>query len=155
MLDELVVRNLGVIKEAAIYPGPRLTVVTGETGAGKTLLVGALRMLLGADGGADLVGPFGEEGSAEGRFLIAGREIAAVRRLFRQGRSRAYLDGSIASNKALTDELSESIDIIGQQDHLSLTRAVVVRNLVDANFDSKGRGFLDEYGRMRPHWQDL
>jgi DNA repair protein RecN (Recombination protein N) len=49
MIDELVVRNLGVIREARIEFGPGLTVLTGETGAGKTLLLGALRMLLGAD----------------------------------------------------------------------------------------------------------
>ena len=154
MIDELVVRNLGVIKEASIYPGSGLTVITGETGTGKTLLLEGLRLLLGADGRPDLVGPFGEEASVEGRFIGGGREVIAGRRLQRGGRSRAYLDGAIASSRALASELVR-IEVIGQHDQLSLTRPAEVRALVDANLDRSGQGLLDRYRATRGIWQNL
>ena len=154
MLDELAVRNLGVIKEATIWPTAGLTVITGETGTGKTLLLGAVRLLLGADGRPDLVGPFGEEASVEGRFLEGEVEVVAARRLQRGGRSRAYLDGSIASNKILAAAL-DGIEIIGQHDQLSLTRPAEVRAMVDANLDASGRGLLDRYRETRSRWERL
>ena len=154
MIDELAVRNLGVIKEATICPTAGLTVITGETGTGKTLLLGALRLLLGADGRPDLVGPFAEEASVEGRFIEGDREMVAVRRLQRGGRSRAYLDGSIASTKILAAELN-GIEIIGQHDQLSLTRSPEVRALVDANLEATGRALLDRYRVTRGKWERL
>jgi DNA repair protein RecN (Recombination protein N) len=140
MLDELIVRNLGVLEEARIEPGPGLTVVTGETGAGKTLLLGALRMLLGQSARADLIGPFGGEAVAEGRFLDArGREIGAGRRLTAGGRSRAYLDGAVASAAALDAATAGLVEIVGQHDQLALTRPTEVRQLVDGRLDAEGR----------------
>ncbi|HEX6221603.1 MAG TPA: AAA family ATPase, partial [Acidimicrobiia bacterium] len=59
MLDHLRVANLGVIEDAAIDPSPRFTVVTGETGAGKTLLLGGLRLILGGQADSNAVGPYG------------------------------------------------------------------------------------------------
>jgi DNA repair protein RecN (Recombination protein N) len=154
MLDELAVRNLGVIRDATICPTAGLTVITGETGTGKTLLLGALRLLLGADGRPDLVGPFAEEASIEGRFIEGDREVVAIRRLQRGGRSRAYLDGSIASTKILAAELN-GVEIIGQHDQLSLTRSAEVRALVDANLDAAGRALLDRYRAGRAEWEGL
>ncbi|MEX0667948.1 MAG: AAA family ATPase, partial [Acidimicrobiia bacterium] len=154
MLDELAVRNLGVIKEATIWPTAGLTVITGETGTGKTLLLGAVRLLLGADGRPDLVGPFGEEASVEGRFIDGDREVVAARRLQRGGRSRAYLDGSIASTRVLAAQL-DGIEIIGQHDQLSLTRSAEVRAMVDANLDGAGRALLDRYRDIRNTWERL
>lgn len=153
MIDELVARNLGVIESARIEPAPGLTVITGETGTGKTLLLGALRLLLGGDARSDLVGPFGDEATAEGRFLGAeGEEIGASRRLPRDGRSRAYLDGSIASARALEDRVAGLVEVVGQHDHLSLNRPGEARKLVDRALDSDGRKTLDTY---REAWEAL
>ncbi|HJR91231.1 MAG TPA: AAA family ATPase [Acidimicrobiia bacterium] len=153
MIDELVVRNLGVIESARVEPGPGLTVITGETGTGKTLLLGALRLLLGGDSRPELVGPFGEETVVEGRFVDAeGVEVGAGRRLPRTGRSRAYLDGSIASARALDNRAAGLVDIIGQHDHLSLTRPAEVRALVDGSLDSAGAEAADSYRRA---WEAL
>ncbi|HKY49154.1 MAG TPA: AAA family ATPase [Acidimicrobiia bacterium] len=154
MLDELAVRNLGVIKEATICPTAGLTVITGETGTGKTLLLGALRLLLGADGRPDLVGPFAEEASVEGRFIDGDQELVAIRRLQRGGRSRAYLDGSIASTRTLAATL-DGIEMIGQHDQLSLTRSAEVRAMVDANLDGAGRALLERYRKARATWEGL
>lgn len=154
MLDELAVRNLGVIKEATICPTAGLTVISGETGAGKTLLLGALRLLLGADARPELVGPFGEEASVEGRFIDGDHEFVAARRLQKLGRSRAYLDGSIASTKVLAAELA-GIEVIGQHDQLSLSRSAEIRAMVDDNLDGPGRALLIRYRDTRDRWERL
>ncbi len=145
MLDELAVNNLGLIEQARICPGRGLVVVSGETGTGKTLLLGALRLLLGADARSELVGPFGDETVVEGRFLVDGEEVVAGRRLPREGRSRAYLDGSIASGKILSDRLGNLVEIIGQHDQLFLTRQAEVRSMLDGLLDGPGLAARDGY----------
>lgn len=145
MIDELVVRNLGVIREAHLEFGAGFTVVTGETGAGKTLLLGALRMLLGADARADLVGPFSDEAVVEGRFLRGETEVGAGRRLRKEGRSRAYLDGSIASAQALDTATDGMVEIISQHDQLTITRPAEIRRLIDRNLDDDGHAAAEAY----------
>jgi DNA repair protein RecN (Recombination protein N) len=153
VIDELAVRNLGVIESARLEPGAALTVVTGETGTGKTLLLGALRLLLGGDTRPELVGPFEEEAVVEGRFVDAeGVEVGAGRRLPREGRSRAYLDGTIASARALDQRVAGLVDIVGQNDQLSLTRPGEARALVDRALDGKGRRAQADY---RGAWSAL
>ena len=149
MLDELVVRNIGLIEETRVCPGRGLVVVSGETGTGKTMLLGALRLLLGADTRPDLVGPFGDETVVEGRFLIAGEEVVAGRRLPREGRSRAYLNGSLASGKILEERIGSVVEIIGQHDQVFLTRQSEVRSLVDGLLDSEGLVALKAYRSAR------
>lgn len=152
MLDELTVSNLGVIRTAHIEPSPGLTVITGETGAGKTLLLGALRLLLGGVASDNLVGPHAEEARAEGRFLTGDGEVAASRRLTRGGRSRAYLDGSIASAAALEEATGGQVEIIGQHDHIELTRSGSVRTVIDRSLDAPGRAAIIEYQQA---WGEL
>ena len=153
MIDELIVRNLGLIEEAQVLPGPKLTVITGETGTGKTLLLGALRLLLGEMSKPDLVGPFGDDATVEGRFITsAGVEIGASRRMPRAGRSRAYLDGTVASAAALDEATSGLVEIIGQHDQLTLMRPSEARRLVDAMLDDNG---LAVHGEYRELWESL
>lgn len=155
MIDEIVAVNLGVIESARIEPAPGFTVITGETGTGKTLLLGALRLLLGQDAKPGLVGPFGEEAVAEGRFVLNdGGEVAARRTLPRQGRSRAYMDGSIASAKALEERVAAEIDLIGQHDQLSLLRPTEARALVDGALDEAGLRCLEDYGAAWRSWEE-
>src|SRR3972149_1074965 len=66
MLEELYVENLGIIRSARIEPGPGLVAITGETGTGKTLLLGALRLLRGGAARTDPGGTHGDEGRAPG-----------------------------------------------------------------------------------------
>jgi DNA repair protein RecN (Recombination protein N) len=139
VLDELLVRNLGVIEEARLEPGPGMVVVTGETGAGKTLLLGALRMLLGGESRPDLVGPFGDEALVACRFVAGTDELGLSRRVPRQGRSRAYVDGAAASAAALVEQAGDRVEIIGQHDQISLTRPGEARSLLDASLDADGQ----------------
>ncbi|MDH3518700.1 MAG: AAA family ATPase, partial [Acidimicrobiia bacterium] len=148
MLEELVARNLGIIADARIDPSAGFTVITGETGAGKTLLLGAIRLLLGGTAPPELVGPWGDDATAEGRFVTeAGAEIGAARRLSKTGRSRAYIDGSIASAAALDTATDGLIEIIGQHDQLRITRPAEARRLVDRLLTEPGEKAVEGYRR--------
>ncbi len=145
MLDELIVKNLGVIEEAEFRPRHGLVVITGETGAGKTLLLGALRLLMGQAADSGAVGPFGEESVVGGRWVVDGEEIAVTRRVPREGRSRGYLDGMVASAASLSEAVGGLLEIIGQQEHLRLRRFGQVRELLNATLDDRGRQILASY----------
>jgi DNA repair protein RecN (Recombination protein N) len=152
MLDELAVVNLGLILEAHIEPGPGLVAVTGETGAGKTLLLGALRLLRGDPARRDRVGPAGEEARVEGRFLLDSGELAAARRMGREA-SKAYLDGSMVPRRVLQERLQGVIEIVAQHEHMALSREASLRAIVDGALDQEGRAahlaYQEAWGRWR------
>ena len=135
MLDELSVTNLGIISSARVVPGPGMVVVSGETGAGKTLLLGALRLLTGAPARAGLIGSDGPEAVVEGRFILDGGETVVSRRLHARG-SRAYLDGGMVPARMLAERLEDRVEIVGQHDPLSLTRPNALRGLIDLRLES-------------------
>jgi|FLYL01.1.fsa_nt_gi DNA repair protein RecN (Recombination protein N) len=156
MIDELLVRNLGVIEEATLEPGPGLTVITGETGAGKTLLVGAVRLLLGETADPSSIGPFGDEAVVEGRLIDDHRELVVARRMSREGRSRAYIDGSMASAAALGETVGELVDVVGQYEHLSLRRPSEIRRMVDRLIDPAVlEAYRTAWERLRAARQEL
>ena len=101
MLTELSVRDLGVVDELRLVLGPGLTAVTGETGAGKTLVVQAIDLLVGGRADAVIVRPGAAEAVVEGRFDLDGEERVVTRIVPSDGRSRAYLDGRMATAAAL------------------------------------------------------
>lgn len=117
MLEELHVRDLALIEEAWLEFGPGMTVLTGETGAGKTVLVGALKLLLGERADATLVRSGAAEAVVEGRLGIDGVEHTARRRVAADGRSRCYLDGEMTTVTGLGDALGPLVDLHGQHDH--------------------------------------
>jgi DNA repair protein RecN (Recombination protein N) len=151
MLDELAVENLGLIARAHLEPGPGLVAVTGETGAGKTLLLGALRLLRGDPASRDRVGPAGPEARVEGRFLVDGQEVAVARRVG-EGRSKAYLDGAMVPVRVLEERLAGVIEIVAQHEHVTLGREASVRSLVDAALDPEGVALRSEYAAA---WEGL
>ena len=151
MLDELIVRNLGVIEEAEFRPGGGLVVITGETGTGKTLLLGALRLLIGQAADPGAVGPFGEETDVGGRWIEDGEEVTVTRRVPRRGRSRGYLNGMVASAASLSRRVGDLVEIIGQQEHLRLRRAARVRGMLDATLGDRGGDALAAY---RESWAE-
>jgi len=144
MLDELHVENLGIIEQATLEPGPGLVAVTGETGAGKTLLLGALRMLRGDQASADRIGPHGDEARIEGRFVVGEDEVVAARRL-QASRSRAYLDGSMVPAKALAERFDGIVEIVAQHEHVGLGRESSLRQLIDGLLDDTALAVRDDY----------
>ena len=136
LLVELHVRDLGVIDEVTVTFGPGMTALTGETGAGKTLLVGALSLLLGGRGDPSMVRAGADEAYVEGRFVgVDGdgdSEIVLARSVAREGRSRAWIDGRMAPVGALGDAAAGLIELHGQHQHRTLVVPDAQRRALDA-----------------------
>ena len=133
MIDEIHVQDVALIREATLVPARGLTVLTGETGAGKTALLTAVKLLLGGRADKDSV----REGSlqlvCEGRFLDAdGEEVVASRSVTADGRSRATLDGHMASAKQLAEALAPAVDLCGQHEQQRLLKTSSHVQLLDA-----------------------
>ena len=152
MLDMFHVSNLGIIREARLELGPGLVVITGETGAGKTLLVGALQLLEGAAARQDQIGPFADEVSVEGLFSSDGAETVLARRIVAGGRSRAAVDGAMVPARALGTAAGELVEIVAQHDHLQLASGTGARQLVDGAMTSPESASIEAYQRA---WADL
>ena len=134
MLTELHVRDLGVISDLTLQVGPGMTALTGETGAGKTLLVHALGLVLGGRAVPGLVRAGAEEALVEARFEGPGDEgVILARTIPADGRSRAWVDGRMAPLHALADAGAGLVDIHGQHDKQSLLTTSGQRHALDAS----------------------
>ena len=142
MIEELAITGLGVIEDATLDLAPGLTVVTGETGAGKTMVVTALELLLGARADASLVraGSATAMASAVVRPVPAGAagwvedgadELIVARELRAEGRSRARIGGTLAPVSALAEVLGRHVEVHAQHEHVRLARPDVQRALLD------------------------
>ncbi len=131
MLVELAVTDLGLIDGLRLVLGPGMTALTGETGAGKTMVVEAIELLVGGRADPVLVRPGATEAVVEGRFDDRGSEVVLTRVVPREGRSRAYVDGRMATAAALAEVGTRLVDLHGQHDHQSLLSAVVQRDALD------------------------
>lgn len=152
MLHHLRVVNLGVIADTSLDLEPGFNVITGETGTGKTLLLGGLRLLLGEKADPAKVGDRTEDARAEGLFDEGATEVAVARIVPSTGKSRAHLDGVLVSAGSLADRLGPLVEVIGQHDQLALRRPSTVLGLVDAS----GADIIDEaFGAYREAWAVL
>jgi DNA repair protein RecN (Recombination protein N) len=132
VLTELRVENLGVIERASLLLGPGMTALTGETGAGKTMLVDAIELLVGGRADASVVRAGADEAVVEGRFeLPDGGEVVLGRVVPRTGRSRAYVDGRLAPASALAEWGERLVDLHGQHAHQSLLATATQRAALD------------------------
>jgi DNA repair protein RecN (Recombination protein N) len=120
MLAELHVRDLGVIADLHLVLADGLTALTGETGAGKTLVVEAIDLLMGGRADSVVVRPGADEARAEGRFVVGADEVVLARVVPRSGRSRAYVDGRLATAAELAEVGRNLVDLHGQHAHQSL-----------------------------------
>jgi DNA repair protein RecN (Recombination protein N) len=132
MLRELHVSDLGIVDDVTLLVNPGATAITGETGAGKTLLVEAIELLLGRRADTTLVRHGADEARVEGRFETEdGREVVLARVLPNDGRTRAYIDGRLASVAELAEVGSTLVDLHGQNAHQSLLAPAVQRRALD------------------------
>ncbi|MGI8663228.1 MAG: DNA repair protein RecN [Acidimicrobiales bacterium] len=132
MLAELAVANLGVIADLRLVLEEGLTALTGETGAGKTMVVEAVELLMGGKADPMLVRPGTDEASVEGRFALADDEEVVLARIIPAvGRSRAYVNGRIAPVSALGEWGARLVDLHGQHAHQSLLAAATQRAALD------------------------
>ncbi|MEX2100761.1 MAG: DNA repair protein RecN [Acidimicrobiia bacterium] len=133
MLLELHVVDLGIVADLDLLVTPGLTAITGETGAGKTLLVEALELLVGGRADAALVRDGATEARIEGRFTDpeSGDEVVLTRVVPRDGRSRAYIDGRLATVSEIAERGASLVDLHGQHAHQSLLDPSVQRAALD------------------------
>ncbi|CAB4587652.1 MAG: DNA repair protein RecN [Actinobacteria bacterium] len=131
MLLELHIEDLGVISSLDLVVGPGLTVFTGETGAGKTMLVEAISLLVGGRADATMVRAGATEARVEGRFLDGDDEIVLARVIPVDGRSRAYVNGRLATVSTLAEHGVRLVDIHGQHAHQSLLGTAAQRAALD------------------------
>ena len=131
MLHELRVENLGIIADLLVPLGPGMTVITGETGAGKTLIVDALDLLCGGRADASLVREGATEARVEGRFVIGDDEVVLTRVIPASGRTRGYLDGHLATAAELGERGRDLVDLHGQHAHQSLLHPSEQRAMLD------------------------
>ncbi|MFL5846139.1 MAG: DNA repair protein RecN [Solirubrobacteraceae bacterium] len=123
MLCELRVENLLLIERAELRLAPGLNVLTGETGAGKTVLAHALDLLLGGKARQGIVRPGADEAYVEGVFDLDGEDVVLARRVTAEGRTRAYVDHRSATVAELRERAESLITFYGQHEHRKLTLA--------------------------------
>jgi DNA repair protein RecN (Recombination protein N) len=166
VLEELAISGLGVIEHATLELAPGLTVVTGETGAGKTMVVTALELLLGARGDTSLIRsgagsavasaivrpvPIGAEAwvDADADELVVSRELRA------EGRSRARVAGTLAPVSALAEVLGRHVEVHAQHEHVRLARPEVQRALLDRSAGAPHARVLERYRDAHGRWREL
>src|SRR5918994_6110685 len=154
MLTELRVRDLATIADVTLAPGPGLNVLTGETGAGKSMLVDALALLLGERATSGSVRPGAAKTIVEGAFesvdkaarqriealgldlddgrLVVRREVSA------EGRSKAWVNGSPTTASVLGELGALLVDLHGQHETQSLLREGAQRDILDAFAHAEG-----------------
>jgi DNA repair protein RecN (Recombination protein N) len=169
VIRELSVRNLALITELVLPLGPGMTALTGETGAGKSILVDALGLVLGDRGDVSLVQEDQERAEISAIFEISantppfawlqardleqGEECVLRRILSREGRSRAYINGRPVPIQMLRELGRLLVEIYGQHAHQSLLRPAVQRVLLDIYGGHADLG--DELRVAYQRWQQL
>ncbi|MEY3806047.1 MAG: repair protein RecN [Actinomycetota bacterium] len=136
MLVELSIENLGIIESSRLTFDKGFTVFTGETGAGKTMLVEAINLVCGQRAETTIIRDGAIEAHVEARFVRQAddgeEEIILSRVIHREGRSRAYINGRMATVSALAEFGQELVDIHGQHGHQRLLSASAQRESLDA-----------------------
>jgi DNA repair protein RecN (Recombination protein N) len=152
MLRFLRIRNLAVIEAVEVEFEPGFNVLTGETGAGKSILVEAVGLLLGGRASADLVRTGEIQATIEAIFEeSAGRELIVRREINNQGRSRSFIDGALATASALRDLSARLVELHGQHEHQALLDPLTHLPLLDeyAGFDELAATVASAWTRLR------
>jgi len=153
MLAELSIDNLVLIAAARLRFSPGLNVITGETGAGKTLLAQAVGLLMGQRGGDDLIRPGAPRAVVQAIFERGEESLAVARELPRGGRSRAHIDGLVSSATAVDQALRDRVAFYGQLEQAKLLQLERQLDLLDAAAaDEIGplvASYAAAYGRAR------
>ena len=131
MLRSLEVTGLGVVEQAQLHFGPHLTVLTGETGAGKTLLVEALQLICGGRADLALIRPGVDAAIVKATFEEKGEMVTVERVLPREGRTRALINGRPFSAAELREEVAKLLEIHGQHEAQSLFEPASARDALD------------------------
>ena len=150
MLRFLRIHNLAVIEAVEVQFEPGFNVLTGETGAGKSIVVEAVGLLLGARASADLVRTGASHAAIEAIFEHGGAEVIVRRELTSQGRSRSFINGALATAAALRDLSARLVELHGQHEHQALLDPLTHLSLVDEYAE-----LTDLAARVADAWADV
>ena len=134
MIDEIHAQNVALIREAHLVPARGLTVLTGETGAGKTALLSALKLLCGERADAAYVREDAGSLLVEGRLFCDGDldGVVVSRKVGSDGRSRVSINGAMASVGELAARVGSTVDLCGQHEHQRLLKQQTHVGMLDA-----------------------
>ncbi|MBM4337742.1 MAG: DNA repair protein RecN [Deltaproteobacteria bacterium] len=168
LIETLRVRNLVTIESLELELGPGLTVVTGETGAGKSVLLGAIALLSGQRVGAELLRAGAADASVEALLRspallararelgLAGEddeELLVTRTLAREGRGKVFVNGKLATVALLAELVGEALEITSQGEHQRLLRPEAQAGLLDAYAELGGAA--GEVADLYRRWREL
>ena len=160
MLRYLRIRNLAVIEQVQVEFEPGLNVLTGETGAGKSVLVEAVGLLLGGRASSDLVRTGADVAQVEAQFQDGDTEVVLRREVTAQGRSRAFVNGSLVTAGALRDFSDRLVELHGQHEHQILMDPESHLSLLDnyAGLDCERAKVGEAFSKLqalKTEWQAL
>jgi DNA repair protein RecN (Recombination protein N) len=168
VIEEILIRDLGVISEAKLEFGPGLTVLTGETGAGKTMVLNALGLLLGERSDSSAIRKGQEQAFVEGRWLLSesalkriqelgieldDQELLVNRSVSAEGRSRASLSGRSVPVGILSEIGEQLVVVHGQSDQIRLRSASAQREALDQFAGDELAKVLAEYASVFANWK--
>lgn len=169
MLSELIVHNLAVIRHLEVSFGPGLNILSGETGAGKSILVGAVNLILGSRASQELIRTGANEAAVEAVFTLPRKdalihylsdlgqdftgELVVLRTVSRSGRSRVFVNDQLVTLQQFQTLASFLASISGQHEHQSLLNPELHIELLDAfgNLEKLGQKVSDLYKQ----WSDV
>lgn len=167
MLSTLRLKNVAVVEEAEVTFGAGLTVLTGETGAGKSIVIDALGLLVGGRAETDVIRAGADEAVIEGVFerteLLAARlehlglpddgpELCVRRSISRQGKGRVHVNGALTTVGVLLRLMKGQVDIAGQHEHMALLDPTEHLGLVDRFGAVEQSDVMNDY---RDRWAQL
>lgn len=124
--------NLGVIEEVEIDLPGGLIALTGETGAGKTMIVSAIELLLGSKATPEMIREGEESAEVTGLFTDGDSEVVLRREISRSGRSKAYIDGKLVSAAEISEVCQTMVELFSQNLSTSLSKAQTQLDLIDS-----------------------
>jgi DNA repair protein RecN (Recombination protein N) len=172
MLRELRIKNFAVIDEVVLELGPGLNIITGETGAGKSIILNALGLISGERGGSDIIRHKEDEATVEALFetlppaiesklseagFDAEGEVVIKRILHRSGKNRIYLNGSLCPLSLLAEVGTSLVHIYGQHEHHTLLQPETHLNLLDAfaDLDKSAKSMKENFEALSEAWDRL
>lgn len=170
MIEQIRIRDLGVISDAQLDLGPGLTVLTGETGAGKTMVLNALGLLLGSRSDSSSIRKGQDQAFVEGRWLLSkgaldritasgidveDQELIVSRSISSEGRSKAAVSGRSVPVGILSEIGEHLVVVHGQSDQIRLKSASAQREALDQFAGSELSALATEYSEVFASWKTV
>ncbi len=145
MLTELHIHNFALIDEVKLSFDKGFNVLTGETGAGKTIILEAMNLLIGKRAETHLIGTDGDEALVEAIIIDNDKERVLSRTVTREGKNKCYIDGRLNTVSMIAEIMSDLVDYHGQHEHQALLKASNHLSYLDKFGGEKTQKILSSY----------